>query len=478
MQENKRGYLYATNPDDYQNKYRPAHGNAYEWVKRPNQLWETDASPADILTIKGRYYLYSIIDIYTRRMIVHVCKNPSTAEFLKLFRKAHSAWGKPETIRTDNGKDFTSNWFRTAFEACGIRQHTTKPYAGWEKGSVESHFRTIQHDLMPTLPGFIGHNVGMREQIRSMNSFAKRRGLSEQAKFAADLTPETLQTLCDAWCENRHFHRKHGGLQNKSPAEQLALSTHQADFIADDMLNLFLAPPASGKPYRVIGKKGVALENANFTHPLMASLIGKRVFVRLDEDDLGMVHIFHEDGLKFLFTAENSRRKGEGRKLVASQFAQEMAQQIDQAKQDIMKAKRPMRGADISRIVHGDVSNLHILNRNNMGGATNNNGDEAKARENNNDEQVVKLPETAGHRWQKAKGLWQMMEAGQSIDPLDIKWLREYQATPECKKREERERLLTNECGGNRLAAMQSPAPKTTNGDALNISKGTAIGED
>ncbi|MCH9852706.1 MAG: Mu transposase C-terminal domain-containing protein, partial [Alphaproteobacteria bacterium] len=320
------------------------------------------------------------------------------------------------------------------------------------------------------LPGYIGHNVERRKQIQSMKSFAQRHGLDEVARYAAEITADELANRCDAWAENRYFYRKHGGLENKSPAEQLALSGYSPQFIDTDMLRLFLAPPANGG-HRVIAKKGVTVESANFVHPLMRSMIGTRIFIRLDEDDLGMVHCFAEDGLTFLFTAENSRRKGEGRELVATAFAEQMADRAEEKRKEIGKLKRKMAGKDIQRLIQNGQApaNLHVLH--NMGGADNNIKGGATSLLGREDRahalvktpldnppagaqhkqdagckapHIIELPETAAHRWQKAKNLWKLIDEGFSLSPDETAWLKEYSATPEYTKRKQREDLITN----------------------------------
>ncbi len=91
-------------------------------VTNLNQLWEIDASPADVLTTDGRHALYLVIDIWSRRVMILVTKTPRTEATLSLIRRAILEWGVPATIKTDNGSDFTSRRFVSAMNAIAIKR--------------------------------------------------------------------------------------------------------------------------------------------------------------------------------------------------------------------------------------------------------------------------------------------------------------------------------------------------------------------
>ncbi|MBY6242525.1 DNA-binding protein, partial [Methylosinus sp. Sm6] len=61
-----------TNPDKFKGSYRIAGGNVAANISRINELWEIDASPADVLLLDGRYSIYACVDIFTRRIIILV----------------------------------------------------------------------------------------------------------------------------------------------------------------------------------------------------------------------------------------------------------------------------------------------------------------------------------------------------------------------------------------------------------------------
>lgn len=239
----RESLLKLTDPDAWKNKKRFSGTNMNHWVSRPNQLWEIDASPADVLLTDGRYSIYAVIDIYTRRMMVTVTKTPKTAAVLVLARRAIMAWGVPEILRTDNGSDFISHEFKRALSSLAIHQDITDPFSPEQKGTVERAIGTLQRGLMPLLPGFIGHNVADRKKIEARKSFAARLGESDEKAFCVELSQEELQTKVDHWLTAKYEHKAHGGLKGKTPFETMAAWNGKVRAIESQrMLDVMLAP--------------------------------------------------------------------------------------------------------------------------------------------------------------------------------------------------------------------------------------------
>ena len=96
----------------------------------------------------------------------------------------------PETVRTDEGKDYTS-------------RHV---------------LGTLTRDLLANLPGFTGHDVA--QALRARKSFAQRRGEDDIETFGVELTAEQLQACCDDWCDAVYGERGHSGLDGATPNER------------------------------------------------------------------------------------------------------------------------------------------------------------------------------------------------------------------------------------------------------------------
>lgn len=307
--EHREALTKMTDPDAYKSKVKFAGTNMNHWVRRPNQLWEIDASPADILLTDGRYSIYAVVDIYTRRMMVTVTKTPKTSAVLALMRRAILEWGVPEILRTDNGSDFISYEFKRALSALAIHHDITEPFSPEQKGTIERHIGTLQRGLMPLLPGFVGHNVTDRKKIEARRSFAKRLGESDQDAFCVELCHEELQGKVDRWLEMKYSHSPHGGLRGKTPFEMIASWTGPIRKIENERALDILLTPLGGKDgIRVVTKFGITLDKAKFIHPDLVP--GTRVLVRLDPEDMGRIYVYSTDGHRFICIAECPERLG------------------------------------------------------------------------------------------------------------------------------------------------------------------------
>lgn len=340
--EHHEALAKMTDPDAYKSKIKFAGTNMNHWVRRPNQLWEIDASPADILLTDGRYSIYAVVDIYTRRMMVTVTKTPKTSAVLALMRVAIQAWGVPEILRTDNGSDFVSYEFKRALSSLAIHHDITDPFSPEQKGTVERHIGTLQRGLMPLLPGFVGHNVTDRKKIEARRSFAKRLGESDQDAFCVDLGHEELQSKINRWVEMKYEHSPHGGLNGKTPFEMIAVWTGPIRKIENERALDILLTPLGGKDgIRVVTKFGITLDKAKFIHPDL--IPGSRVLVRLDPEDMGRIYVYSTDGHEFICIAECPERLGidPGTAVRAAREAQaeRVANEIAPLQQEIKRIK-------------------------------------------------------------------------------------------------------------------------------------------
>lgn len=307
--EHEEALLKLTDPDAWKSKMRFSGTNMNHWVKRPNQLWEIDASPADVLLRDGRCSIYDVKDIYTRRTMVTVAKTPTTQAVLALIRKAILAWGVPEIIRTDNGSDFTSHEFRRAVAHLGIHQDVTAPFSPEQKGSVERAIGTLQRGLMPLLPEFIGHDVADRNKIEARRTFAQRLGENDKDAFCVELTAGELQDRIDDWLRLKYEHAPHGGLDGKTPFEVAAAWSAPLRRIEDERaLDLLVAPLAGKNGIRTVTKFGIQVDKGHYISPDLVP--GRTVFCRQDPADMGRIYVFSADGREFITVAVCPERAG------------------------------------------------------------------------------------------------------------------------------------------------------------------------
>ena len=185
-------------PDDWKNRYMLGWGDASAGIDRLNQEWQFDSTPADLLLAGGRHSLIGVIDVYSRRAALYVAKTSKAAAIAALTRRVLPDWGVPERVKTDNGQDYVSHHLTRIFQALGIEQQTSAPFSPWQKPHIERCFRAFARDLVEMLPGFIGHNVGARQQF--IDRLFVRGGTVE----LIGMTPEDFQAFCDRWCAAYH----------------------------------------------------------------------------------------------------------------------------------------------------------------------------------------------------------------------------------------------------------------------------------
>lgn len=338
--ENADIFEKLTNPDSHKNRKQLALGNASAGIVRLNQRWEIDASPVDALCEDGRYSLYAIIDVWSRRVMFSVSKTPRTEASLLLIRKAVMEWGVPETIKTDNGSDFTSKRFMTSLLHLGIEQDICTAYTPEQKPHVERVIQTIQHGLMPLLPGYVGHSVSDAQQIRAKKTFAARLGENDEKSFAVSMSHEQLQEYMDRWANDKYAHNPHSGLNGMTPIARAASWSLPIKKIGNvRALDLMLAPMAGGDGFRTIGKKGLRINNGHFYGPGIELYVGKRVMVRHDPEDMGRVYVFTENH-EFICEATNIDRLGADPARAASEAKARQKQMVTEGTKELRRAAR------------------------------------------------------------------------------------------------------------------------------------------
>lgn len=330
-QDNKQLLMAITNPDGWKNQFMTAFGDASEDVERINQRWEADSTPADVMLVDGRYSIIGVIDVFTRRPRMLVSKSSKASAICLLMRRALLEWGIPETLKTDNGSDYTSKHMVRVLKGLGIEHERCRPFHGWEKPHIERFFKTFSHSIVELLPGYIGHNVADRKAIDSRQSFADRL-MERNAVIELRMTASELQGHCDRWIDHVYMHDTHKGL-GKSPFEALAGARTPIRTISDERALDVLLAEAPGDGLRTIGKKGLVIEGINYIAAELGPLVGQRVHVRFSEQ-LGYVYVFNDDG--FVCIAEAPEFTGVSRKEVAAHAREKQKQHI----QEIRKAHK------------------------------------------------------------------------------------------------------------------------------------------
>lgn len=303
LKSSHRAELLALhNPDAFKSRMRVS-GSSAHLIQRLNEQWQIDASPVDVLCREkdgtiGRHSVYVCVDVFSRRIITYVSRTPRAEAVGLLLKKALLAWGVPERIKTDNGSDFVARATKRLLAALKIETETSTPFSPEQKGVVERAIGTLQRDLMPTLPGFIGHSVADRKAIENRKAFSKRLGQDDARAFQVDLSAPELANYLDRWCEDRYAHRPNGGIGKATPFQVYAASRETVRRIENEAaLAVLLAPVAGKDGIRQVGKLGVRIDGSHYLAP--GIMPGETVMVRMDPSDMGRAFLFAEDGETF-----------------------------------------------------------------------------------------------------------------------------------------------------------------------------------
>lgn len=443
----------VTNPDGFKSAYRLS-GRGSHPTSRLNELWMIDASPVDALCVDGRWTVYVCVDIYSRRLIVFVTRTPRASAVALLIRAAILRWGVPEVIFTDNGSDFVAKSIKRLFASLRIEVEQARPFSPEEKGHVERAIGTLQRDLMPLLPGFIGHSVKDRKVIEERRAFAQRLGEDDARAFKVELTARELQRYCGEWAEGRYLHRPHEGLGRATPFEMAASYAGTVRRIEDvRALDLLLAPIAGSDGLRTVTKTGLRIDNSHYI--FAAALPGAQVFCRMDPFDMGRAYVFEPDGETYLGEAICPELAGVD---PAKAVAMARAAQKTLLDEGTRKLRADMRRIKPRDLVEAVVSARFAETRNIVEFPKTIEGYSTPALEAARDAiaapemlalpppptaavpspspllpetGVVRMPETRQQRFRRARGLEAEVAAGVAIASADALWLGGYQAGPE-----------------------------------------------
>jgi transposase InsO family protein len=413
---------------------------------------------ADQTATDGRFNLYLVVDIYSRRIMALVSQTPTTEASLQLVRRAIIEWGVPETLRTDNGSDFTSYRFKRALNSLAIEHDITAPFSPEQKGTVERHIGTLQRGLMPLLPGFIGHSVEDRKKIEARRAFAQRLGASDDKAFCVDMDAGELQTVIDAWCAGTYGHNGHGGLDGETPFNRAAAYRGTVRRIENARpLDMLLAPVAGNDGFRTVTKRGIRLDGAHFHNGLLP--VGEQVFCRCDPEDMGRLYVFEADGGAFICEAICDERVGVDPKAAAAAARNLQSRVLKDGIAEARKEARTIKSRDFVESVkrqadqnHGNVAAFPHRSEPHVTGdlyaaeiaaeterrapvelteAQKQRHEKLKAEIEGGGGNVVALPETAKQRFKRAMEIREALERSEQVPPEEARWLGSYEGSAE-----------------------------------------------
>lgn len=179
------------------------------YVKRsPGELLHADTYqlPKAMMADRQRYYLFGILDDYSRLAYAEVIHANKAADVTKAFFHslrfflAHGI--RPQSTMTDNGVEFTTftsqkarsgHFFETMLAIVGVKHVYTRPYRPQTNGKVERFWKIVNRECIFHL----GLGLSVHQLTQELNSFLYRY----------------------------NYERRHGGLAYTTPLDRLRAVT-------------------------------------------------------------------------------------------------------------------------------------------------------------------------------------------------------------------------------------------------------------
>ena len=284
----------------------------------PLERVECDHTRLDLMVVDtetrlplGRPWLTAMLDIYSRMVLgIYLSFNPpSYFSVMQCLRHAIGtkdyvrerypeikndwpAYGLPEVLVVDNGKEFHSRYFKDACLQLGIEYMHAPPKCPWYKGTMERWFGIQNEKLLHELPGSTFSNIF-------------DRGDYDPRKHAV-ISLSGILELVHTWIIDIYHQQKHRGVQD-IPYQRWS------EEITEWQPNL---PPSADELHvltgclerRKITNSGIELFNLYYNCPEL-SLIrlelskGKKVEkaqLKYDPSDLSVIRVFNPETKRYV----------------------------------------------------------------------------------------------------------------------------------------------------------------------------------
>ena len=245
-------------------------------------------------------------------------------------------YGVPQHVYIDNGKDYKSHYISGGNLACKrfkapdldimsravlAELHAEVTFALPFKARskpIERWFNTLEHQFVERQPGFCGHNTAQRRQFTDYE-------LMRQIENQELLTLEQFKGLLDEWIEKKYHESEHRGrgAGERSPNEIWDAAEAQGWAPATIGNKLILAHLFMFSTTRKSGRQGIQIHKHFYWDEVLLFILGKKVEVRWDPDDLSQIYVFKDRE----FVCIAGKRKYLSMKSSQEEIAEQMADQ-------------------------------------------------------------------------------------------------------------------------------------------------------
>lgn len=232
-------------------------------AERPNERWITDVLvgpfvPFPKLERSVRARLFLIVDDHSRLLVDgRFFAHENARACQELLRRAIVRRGLPEVLYADNGAPFANSWLNRTCAVLGVRLVHSKPYSPEGRGKQER-----------------------------LNRYIREAFLSEACHSGIE-SMEELNDLFSAWAEvvaNRRIHAE----TCESPIERFERTGPHRGVDPDRLREAFRWSVTR----KVTRTASVPLEGNSYA--VDPSLVGRRVELRYDPEDLSRIDVYLE----------------------------------------------------------------------------------------------------------------------------------------------------------------------------------------
>lgn len=265
-----------------------------------NQQWVADNHVFDVL-VKfpsgrvGRPWIVGWMDRRSRYIVGYLMieTDPNADAVLDAFARSVSAFGIPESVLLDNGKDYTvHDLFNRSFAMSLANEMTISVTNAIKYNAkakpIERFFRTLEYSYCIHLPSYIGADPKRRPE--------KMKAISEKLKDVAmpyDEFSTFIENVMGSYNNTVHSGSAMDGLTPKEAFEKnISVPIRVADPI---LLSMYFKRTTK---LLKVGRNGIRVPSLEqyYDDDKLFPYQGKKVFARYNTDDVRQIFVYKEEG--------------------------------------------------------------------------------------------------------------------------------------------------------------------------------------
>lgn len=127
-------------------------------IERPNQVWVTDITYIPMQ--KGFMYLTAVMDVYSRKILTWGISNSQDAKWCKqVLEEAIREYGRPETVNSDQGSQYTSALWINCLEGLDIKVSMDGKGRALDNVYIERFWKSVKYDYIYLNPSENGYDL-------------------------------------------------------------------------------------------------------------------------------------------------------------------------------------------------------------------------------------------------------------------------------------------------------------------------------